>query len=176
MDLRTAWHAAELRVNARRTQWLHRADRWGRRVEDALLFLLLSGLILLSTSQIVLRNIFSMGLPWADPVVRVMVLWLGLAGGIAAGRDRKQIAIDILTRVLPERVRRVADAIACLFTATVAGLLAWHSLRFVRDSYAFGDTLFGGLPAWIFQVILPVGFGVLCYRYLLRAIAPGSDK
>ena len=163
-------------MNARQTQWLHRADRWGRWVEDAVLFLLLSGLILLATSQIVLRNIFSMGIPWADPVVRVLVLWLGLAGGIAAGRDRKQIAIDILTRVLPDPVRRVADSIACLFTAAVAGLLAWHSLRFVWNSYAFGDTLFGGWPAWSFQVILPIGFGVLGYRYFLRAIMPGSEK
>ena len=163
-------------MNARQTQWLHRADRWGRWVEDAILFLLLSGLILLSASQIVLRNIFSMGMPWADPVVRVMVLWLGLAGGIAAGRDRKQIAIDIVTRVLPDRLRRIADAAACLFTAGVTGLLAWHSMRFVRDSYVFGDTLFGGWPAWVFQVILPIGFAVLGHRYFLRAIMPGREK
>ena len=163
-------------MNTRQTQWLHSADRWSRWVEDAVLFLLLSGLILLSTSQIVLRNIFSMGMPWADPVVRVMVLWLGLAGGIAAGRDRKQIAIDIVTRVLPDRFRRVADAIACLFTAGVAGLLAWHSLRFVQLSYVFGDTLFGGWPAWAFQVILPIGFAVLGYGYFLRAIMPGREK
>ena len=163
-------------MNARQMHWLQQADRWGRWVENAVLFFLLSGLILLSASQIVLRNLFSMGLPWADPVIRLMVLWLGLAGGIAAGRDRKQIAIDVLTRVLPGPVRRAADCLACLFTAAVAGLFAWHSLRFVQDAYAFGDTLFGGLPAWVFQVILPIGFAAIAYRYLLRALLPGAAK
>ena len=84
-------------MNAPQAHWLEVAERWGRRVENAVLFLLLSGLILLSSYQILLRNIFSMGLPWADGVIRLMVLWLGLAGGIAASRDRKQIAIDIVT-------------------------------------------------------------------------------
>jgi len=76
-------------VNARQYRWLELAERWGEWVENALLFVLLSGLILLASSQIFLRNILSMGFPWADGVIRLMVLWLGLAGGIAASRDRK---------------------------------------------------------------------------------------
>ena len=163
-------------MNARQAHWLRQAARWGRWLENAVLFCLLSGLILLSASQILLRNAFSMGLPWADPVVRTMVLWLALAGGIAAGRDRKQIAIDVLTRVLPDRARRVADAVSCLFTAAVTGVLAWHSLRFVQVSQAFGDTLFGGWPAWVFQLILPIGFAAIAYRYLLRGFSPDPRR
>jgi TRAP-type C4-dicarboxylate transport system permease small subunit len=51
----------------------------------------------------------------------------------------------------------------------VCGLLAWFSLRFVRDSREFGDVLLGDLPAWWFQLILPVGFGLIAYRYGVRA-------
>ena len=111
-----------------------------------------------------------MGYPWTDSVIRLMVLWLALAGGVAASRDQKQISIDILTRELPSNVKRVADVIAHLFTVLVTGLLAWHSLRFVQDSYAFGDTLMINWPAWVFQLILPLGFALICYRYFLRAL------
>lgn len=163
-------------MNARQAHWLRQAARWGRWIENAVLCFLVVGLVLLAASQILLRNVFSYGLPWADPVVRTMVLWIALVGGIAAGRDGKQIAIDVLTRLLPDRARRVADSFACLFTAFVAGALAWHSLRFVRDAYTFGDTLFGGWPAWIFQVILPIGFAAIAYRYLVRALLPGPGK
>ena len=162
-------------MNARRAHWLRRADRWGRWLENAVLFLLLGGLTVLSASQIALRNIFSTGLPWADPAVRMMVLWLALAGGIAAGRDRKQIAIDAVTRLLPARARRAADTAACLFTCAVAAAVAWHSLRFVRDSLAFGDTAFGAWPAWIFQLILPIGFAAIAWRYFLRALMPEPE-
>lgn len=163
-------------MNARRARWMQQADRWGRWLENALLFALLGGLIVLSASQIALRNIFSAGLPWADPAVRMMVLWLALAGGIAAGRDRKQIAIDVVTRLMPGRARRLADAVSCLFTSAVTAALSWHSFRFVRDSYAFGDTVFVGWPAWLFQIILPVGFAAIAYRYFLRALMAGSDR
>ena len=163
-------------MNARHARWLQQADRWGRWAENAVLFFLLGGLILLSASQIALRNIFSTGLPWADPAVRMMVLWLALAGGIAAGRDRKQIAIDVVTRLLPQRARRIADTVACLFTSAITTAVAWHSLRFVRDSHAFGDTVFGTWPAWIFQIILPIGFAAIAYRYFLRALMPEPDR
>jgi len=149
--------------------WLECVERWGRRLENALLTVLLSALILLASSQIVLRNVFSIGLAWGDGVIRLLVLWLALFGAVAASRDNKQIAIDVLIRIFPAPLRRVTDTIAHLFTAAVTGLLAWHSLRFVLDSYEFGDTLLYDWPAWVFQLILPVGFASICYRYLLRA-------
>jgi len=157
-------------VNTHRYRWLELAERWGRGFENTLLFVLLLGLILLGSTQIFLRNVLSMGFPWVDGVIRLMVLWLALAGGIAASRDRKQIAIDIVTRALPVKAKRVIDLTTHLFTASVTGLLAWHSLRFVQDSYAFGDTLLNDLPAWVFQSILPIGFAAICYRYTLRAL------
>ena len=151
-------------------RWLQLADRWGRWLENAVLFLLLSGLIVLASGQIFLRNVFATGLPWADGVIRLMVLWLGLAGGIAAAREQKQIAIDVITRLLSDRWKRVARVVAHTFAAVVTGFLAWHSLRFVMDAYAFEDTLLGDWPAWIFQSILPVGFALISYRYTLLTL------
>jgi TRAP-type C4-dicarboxylate transport system permease small subunit len=157
-------------VKERQNFWLKRAELWGRRLENILLSFLVIGLISLASIQIIMRNILSMGYPWTDSVVRLMVLWLALSGGVAASRDQKQIAIDIVTRALPSNMKRVADVIAHLFTVLVTGLLAWHSLRFVQDSYAFGDTLMTNWPAWVFQIILPFGFALICYRYFLRAL------
>ena len=54
--------------------------------EDSLMVILLSATILLAASQIVLRNLFDSGLIWADPTLRIMVLWLSLLGAIAATR------------------------------------------------------------------------------------------
>jgi TRAP-type C4-dicarboxylate transport system permease small subunit len=64
----------------------------------------------------------------------------------------------------------VAKITTDLFTAIVTGLLAWHSWRFVQDSRLYGDVLLNDWPAWIFQSILPIGFGLICYRYVVRAV------
>ena len=139
-----------------------------RRIEDALLVVGLAGLILLGAAQILLRNAFSVGLVWADGLMRLTVLWLALLGAIAASRDRKHIAIDVTDRILPPRLRVAAAIVRNLFTSIVCALLAWYSWSFVRDSREFGDVLLGNLPAWWFQLILPVGFALISYRYLLR--------
>ena len=152
----------------KRRSWWARADALGRSLENALLAVLFIGLLALATAQIVLRNFFSAGLPWADGLVRLLVLSLAVVGAIAASRDSKHIGIDIIARSLPPLARCLVVALTCLFTATVAALFAWHSWRFVQDSRAFGDVLVLDWPAWIPQLILPVGFALIAYRYVLR--------
>ncbi|MEL7374815.1 MAG: hypothetical protein AAGJ36_10190, partial [Pseudomonadota bacterium] len=46
----------------------------------------------------------------------------------------------------------------------------WHAWRFLQQSIEFEDTLVGGLPAWWFQVVLPVGFALMCWRYFVFAL------
>lgn len=146
-------------------------DKWGRRTEDAVLALLLLGMMVLATLQIVLRNVFDSGLIWADELLRLTVLWVALVGAIAASRADKQISINVLSRFLPERLRLAVSVVVDLFTAFVCGLLAWHSGRFVHAAWEFEDTLLGGLPAWWFEIILPVGFGLMAWRYLVFTVS-----
>ena len=135
--------------------------------EDALLVVILSGMIVLASGQIVLRNFFDIGFIWSDEALRLMVLWLAVAGAVAASRDDKHINVEVLDRFLPGRVKTLKDALIHGFTAGICGVVAWHSFLFVRTSHEFGDVLLGGTPAWLLQAILPVGFGLIAYRYTL---------
>ena len=47
-----------------------------KRCEDALLVLLLLGMIGMAAGQVLLRNFFDGGVYWGDSAVRVMVLWV----------------------------------------------------------------------------------------------------
>jgi len=38
------------------------------------------------------------------------------------------------------------------------------------SSYEFGDMLMKNTPAWMLQIILPVGFGLMAYRHLVLAV------
>jgi TRAP-type C4-dicarboxylate transport system permease small subunit len=69
----------------------------------------------------------------------------------------------------------VTKIIIDLFTASICALIAWHSTLFVMGSYEFGDTLMRDTPAWIMQVILPVGFALMTYRHLVLAIKRPFD-
>jgi len=138
-----------------------------RHVEDTLLALLLGTMVLLASGQILLRNVFEAGLPWADPLLRALVLWVGLLGALVASRENRHISIDVLSRLLPPRVRDPARGLTNLFTAGVAGVVAYHALRFAASDYAAGTEAFTGVPAWIVESIVPFAFAVVALRYLV---------
>ena len=141
-------------------------DRIGRRFEDVLLASLLTAMILLAGWQIVQRNLIGGGMIWADELLRLLVLWLGLLGAMAASRDDRHIAIDLLMRFMPEKFKRPVQVFLHLFTAIVCGMLAWYCWLFVRMEQEFHSEVLTGLPAWWFELIMPIGFGMMCLRYL----------
>lgn len=157
-------------TRASQPRWLAHADTLGRWLENLLLSVLLAGLILLAGAQIVLRDAFSIGVSWADGAIRLAVLWLAVLGAVAAARDNKHIAINFADRLLPAPLRRPVRVIVDAFAALVCGLLAWYSWVFVHDSAQGGDVLLNEWPAWIFQVVLPVAFALICYRYALKSL------
>ena len=139
------------------------------RLEDALLVVLLSAMILLAGGQIFLRNGFDAGLVWADPLLRVLVLWVGLVGAMAAARADRHITVDVLSRLLPERPRRYTRALTDACTAAVCAVIAWHAARLVVTEYQGGAIAFADVPAWACELVLPIGFGVMGLRYLVLA-------
>ena len=139
------------------------------RVEDGLIALLLGTMVVLAGGQILLRNVVTGGAGWVDPLLRVLVLWVGLLGAVAASRSNKHIAIDAAVRVLPPRARCMARAFTCGFTAAVAGLIAYHAARFVAMDYQAQVVAFAGVPTWVLELVLPVAFALIALRYLLRA-------
>ncbi len=150
--------------------FLDKADRLGRLLENALLALLLAGMLLIGGTQIFLRNFLDGGVTWADEALRLMLLWLAMLGAVAASRDDRHIAIDALARILPAGISGPVTVVINWFTAGVCLTIAWHAVSFVLETREYGDELLGGLPAWWFQAILPVAFLLIGYRYLVLSV------
>lgn len=149
-------------------QFFVQLRRIGTMLEDGLLIFFLTTMILLACSQIALRNLFGMGFVWADGLLQISVLWIGLLGAMAASRDDNHINIDVLTRFFPQRWRFLFRLVSHFFTAAICGMIAWESFLFVRSEYTYGTSGVGNCPLWVFQSILPLGFGLIAYRYILN--------
>lgn len=145
-------------------------------VEDAILVGLLLTMVVLAVTQIVLRNGFDGGFLWAESFLRVLVLWIGLAGAMAASREHRHISIDIIGRFLPPRIHKVVVVLTGLFTAGIAAALAWYSLEFVRLEYENPSTAFANVPTWVCESIMPIAFTVIMLRYLLLAMVTPWSK
>ena len=84
--------------------------------EEALLALLLTAMILLSASQVVLRNFFDSGLYWGDSAVRVVVLWVAMLGAMIASRRNEHIRIDIASRFVSPQFKPYMSRFVSDFT------------------------------------------------------------
>jgi TRAP-type C4-dicarboxylate transport system permease small subunit len=143
------------------------------KVEDAFLATLLGVMVLLAPLQILLRNFFDEGVTWGDPLLRVLVLWVGLLGAVSASRGDRHITIDVLSRFVGDRLRLSMRIVTSLFTVAVCALVAYHSWQFVALEREFESEAFAGMPAWIMQVVIPFAFGAMGLRYLAYAVGDG---
>lgn len=154
---------------------LDAAEALGRWIENVLLSAMLAGMIGLGTLQIILRWSSAGSLVWADEAIRMMVLWIAMVAGVAAAREDRHISIDVLSRFLKPRAQAITAAMVDLFTAGVCIALAWYGGIMVQFAMEDGDVLLTGLPAWIFQAVIPVAFLLMGYRYFLWFIRRVSE-
>lgn len=140
------------------------------RVEGVLLNVFLATMIGLAFLQVVMRNIFNAGLPWADTVVRLMVLWVGLLGAALASKLEQNLTVEVLTKYMPERVRHIVAIVVKVFAGIVCFYLFQASLRFLASERSTGEQFLHLFPSWWTLTIIPLTFCLIPFHFVFNAI------
>lgn len=147
------------------------------RLNIILMVLSLAAMVVLGLIQVVLRNIFDSGLIWADIVIRNLVLWVGFSGAVVATSKGHHIAIGALLKFVPEGAKRVAHVLVSIFTSVICFCLAYTSITFLLSEKEMGGVLFGKIPLWISELIIPATFCFLTYQFFVHALeAPPVEE
>ena len=139
-------------------------------IEDVIAGIILLTIILFSLSQIILRNFLDSGFIWGDSFIRVLVLWLGLVGAIIASRKNKQISIDVLSQFIPVPHKIYIQKFNLIFAAFVCFIISYFSGQFVYLEYQDNTIAFESIPAWMTEIIIPIGFSVMGFRYVVQTM------
>jgi C4-dicarboxylate transporter, DctQ subunit len=145
------------------------------RMEQTLLVTFLGFMILLAFLQIVLRNFFFTGLDWGDSLLRNLVLWIGFIGATLATKEGKHIKIDVVSRWLPSLGKNVVTLFIHLFSFFICCLLTYAALKFIKNEVQMGNRTFLNIPAWLPEMILPITFGLMTFRFGLRSFKDFSE-
>jgi TRAP-type C4-dicarboxylate transport system permease small subunit len=145
-------------------------DKYLAVLENSLVVMIVAVMVIMSFLQVFLRNFFDYGILWGDIFLRHLVLWVGFIGASLATRDEKHINIDILSRLTPEKYRPYLRTIVDLFTMLVCIALAQAGYGFLHYEIEGNTILFNDIPAWPFQMISPVGFALIAFRFLLKIL------
>ncbi|MCX5876896.1 MAG: TRAP transporter small permease [Deltaproteobacteria bacterium] len=153
------------------SEGMQQIGRLLERLEEAVLLLLIAAMILLACAQIVLRDVWGGGLSWADPLLRVMVLWAGLLGAVVATKMDKHISIDLASHLLPKGIFRWLRVLRYLFATGVCLVLTWVAADFVLQEAGQGNGQeMAGLSSWQLNLVFPIAFAGIALRFLLSSV------
>jgi tripartite ATP-independent transporter DctM subunit len=136
-----------------------------QRTEDLFLIVPLVALIVLPLSEIVLRRLHT-GISGASAFVQHFTLIVGMIGGAIAARENRLLSFSTLSSFFKGKLQAIARIISNGAAAAISALLCAASVQFVWSEKAAGGRLAYGLPLWIVELVLPLGFGLIALRLI----------
>ena len=137
-------------------------------IEDSLSVFALLAMATLPLLEIVLRKAFSIGIPGSAVWVQHLTLWIGFLGAAVAARRGELLSLTVGPSLLRGKAKKAAEILAAGVGVAVCSALAYGSLQLVIAEREGGSLLALGLPVWVAESIMPVGFSVIGLRILWR--------
>jgi len=146
-----------------------RAVRAAHGAEDLVASLALGLMVVLPLSEVVLRRVAGIGIAGSIPFVQHLVLWVGFLGAALAAREGRLLALATGTFLPAGAPRRAAEITAGAVGAFVSALLFVGAVVLVRTEREVGTMITATVPAWVAQLALPAGFGLIALRLVWRS-------
>jgi C4-dicarboxylate transporter DctM subunit len=141
-------------------------------IENAALAVVFALTVALPLAELALRATLNVGIEGVAALVQHLTLALGMLGAAVAAREQRLLSLAT-GNMLSGRAANAARFAAGLIACVVAGLLALAAADFVAIERGAGNTLTYGIPEWLAELPLPLGFALIAVRLAWHA-APGT--
>jgi C4-dicarboxylate transporter, DctM subunit len=142
---------------------------WLKTVENALVSVALFAMVLIPLAESFLRRTFHTGIPASTTIVQQLVLVVGMLGGAIAAREGRLLALSTLGEALHGQLKSIARIFTSSVAATITAFLSLSSYQFVATEREAGTILAFGIPLWVVEWVLPLGFAVIAFRILFHS-------
>jgi tripartite ATP-independent transporter DctM subunit len=147
----------------------HRLVKNVRWFEDMVINVVLLSMAILPTLEVLSRNLRGSGIPNSATVVSHLTLWVGFLGALLCTREHKHLSLST-SELLPDgRAREGARLFSSLVAAGVTALLAYASYELVTAESHGGNVVFGKVPDWVSETVMPVALSLMSVRLALGA-------
>jgi tripartite ATP-independent transporter DctM subunit len=146
-----------------------REGRATRQAENSLLALTLLLLVALPLTEATLRGLVHAGIPGSSALVQHLTLIVTMLGAALAARDGRLLRLFEFAALAPPRVRELCRIASAAGAASVSLLLGFATLQLIASERAAGGILALGIPLWLVQCVMPLGFTVIALRLVTGA-------
>jgi TRAP-type C4-dicarboxylate transport system permease small subunit len=138
--------------------------------------LLLVASVLLNIANVVGRYFFSTSIFWAEEVMLyLMVACVFLGNGIVAWSGR-QLRMDVIVRMMPERVEQALALMSELALIAVSVLIAIFAWPVIRNLWEFDQrSQSADVPMVLPQAMVPIGLSIMALLVAIRLLTGAKD-
>jgi tripartite ATP-independent transporter DctM subunit len=144
------------------------------RLEDAASMAVLVVMALLPLFEIPLR-VAGLNLPGVVTWVALLTLWIGFAGAMIAARDGKHLSLTGGS-LLEGKAEYAARLFTTFVAAVTTGVLAYGAYIALTFEMESTETLPLGIPAWLGEAAMPIGYAVVALRLITSRFSKGPER
>jgi len=122
-------------------------------------------LLVLSLSQVILRNFFELGFSEIDTISRHLVLFITFMGAALACEGSQHIKMDFINSLLKPSFKQKLKTPLLLIGTIICSIFFWYALQFWLDEKRYAPN--NEQLALYLALIVPVGFFTLSLHFLL---------
>ncbi len=146
------------------------------RAEGLVASLALGGIMVLPLAEIFSRRFLGGGIPGSGPIAQNLTLWVGLFGAAIAAREGKLLTLATGEFLPKGRIGDLAHIVAATIGAAVSTMFVLGGIALVRSDRGAGDIIAVGIPTWVADLALPIGFALIAIRLVWRASPHGIGR
>lgn len=140
--------------------------RFIHKLEENIVALLLVAMTLLVFAEVVMRFVFNTGVIWIQEATLYTAAWFVLFGASYGVRIGAHIGVDVVVKLLPEPLRRLAGLVAIALCFVYCALFLLGSWDYLQLMHMIGIEMEDiAVPKWMAMMIMPVGFVLLVIRF-----------
>ena len=130
--------------------------------------LLLVAMLILINVEVVARYVFGGSTLVADEYGGYLMAWITMLGAIHLLRADRHLTMTWMVDRLSPRVQNLVGICAALIGLVISGVLLYSTYLLVASSVRFGTTSIqpSATPLVWPQLILPLGYALLCLAYV----------
>ncbi|MDR2394639.1 MAG: TRAP transporter large permease subunit [Treponema sp.] len=150
---------------------------WGvlHRLEQGLGYVSLICLALLPVADAAARIIFKTGIPASNGLMVHCLLVVGLVSGMLATKTEEHLSIALVANFGNPQIKQGFAIAHKLLSAFILTLVAWCGGSFVLIGLS-PWRMIGFIPNQIFGLIIPIGYGVMAFRFARNVPVRGKGK
>jgi len=110
-----------------------------------------------------IARIFGTGVPASNGLLIHFLLVAGLFSGMFTAKSGEHLSVALIHYVKNEKIKTLFARITGFFSVFITVIITWTSVSFIINGMS--PRIIGFIPNVLFAVAMPVGYGVMAWRF-----------